>query len=215
MWTSLVELVRATIFAGSHLLGGSLGLSVIVVSALVRLALLPLVLRGARYARTQQERIHKLRPQLERLNKRYEKEPLRLLEETQALYRKNGIRSITPGSFASAAIQIPLLGALFSAVRSGLGARVGFLWIADLSRVDAVLLSLVVGLTGFAGALAPAAPGSPAASRMITLAIVASTLLFLWSASSAVALSVGAGSAVSLLQNWLLRREAMRTPAPT
>ena len=90
--------------------------------------------------------------QVERLNKRYEKEPLRLFEETQQLYRKNGIRFMTPGSFASAAIQIPLLGALFSAVRTGLGARVRFLWIADLSRVDGLLLILVTSLAGFAAA---------------------------------------------------------------
>jgi len=214
VWTSLVELVRATIFAGSQVLGGSLGLSVILVSALVRLALLPLVLRGARYARVQQEKIAKLRPQLERLNKRYEKEPLRLFEETQQLYRKNGIRFMTPGSFASAAIQIPLLGALFSAVRTGLGARVRFLWIADLSRVDGLLLILVTSLAGFAAALTPAAPASPAGPRAITLTIAATTLVFLWSASSAVALSVGAGSAVSLLQNWLLHRDIRRTRNP-
>jgi hypothetical protein len=48
---------------------------------------------------------------------------------------------------------------------------------------------------------------------MLTLFIVGGTLVFLWSASSAVALSVGAGSAVSVLQNWLLRRDARRTPA--
>src|SRR5207247_9290738 len=102
---------------------------------------------------------------LERLNKRYEKEPLRLFEETQQLYRKNGIRFMTPGSFASATIQIPLLGALFSAVRTGLGARVRFLWIADLSRVDALLVILVAPLAGFAGTLTPPAPVSPTAPR--------------------------------------------------
>jgi hypothetical protein len=37
---------------------------------------------------------------------------------------------------------------------------------------------------------------------------VGATLAFLWTASSAVALSVGAGSMVSALQSWLLSRES-------
>src|SRR3954468_5413222 len=119
MWTALVDLVRATIFAGTHLVGGSLGAAVILVSAAVRLALLPLVLRNARHARLQQAKLEELRPQLERLKVRFKSDPLRLLEETQALYRAHGVRTITSLTFASAAIQVPLLGALFSAVRNG------------------------------------------------------------------------------------------------
>src|SRR5439155_15166044 len=115
MWSSLVELVRATIFTGSHLLGGSLGASILVVSTLVRLALLPLTLRSARYARAQQARLARLKPQLERLQKRYQSDPRRLWAETQALYRKHEVRPIDGTSLASFAIQLPLLGGLYSA----------------------------------------------------------------------------------------------------
>jgi len=215
MWTSLVELVRATIFTGSQLLGGSLGASVIVVSTLVRLAVLPLVLRSARQARAQQAKITSLQPALQRLKKRHGDDPQRLFAETQALYRENGIRVLSGSSVLSALIQIPLLGALFSAVRTGLGVRVRFLWVADLSRVDLLLVLLVTGLAGFAASLAPVTPGSPVGIRALSFVVVGGTLLFLWSASSAVALSVGAGSAVSVLQHWLLRRDARLHPAAT
>jgi YidC/Oxa1 family membrane protein insertase len=210
MWDTLVELVRATIFAGSQVLGGSLGTSIVVISTLVRLALLPLVLRAARHARLQQAKLAELRPQLERLKTRYKSDPRRMIAETQALYRKHDIRLMSASSLASAAIQIPLLGALFAAARNGLGARMRFLWIADLSRVDALLVVLVTGLTAAATMLTPATPDSPVTPRMLTVMVVAGTLVFLWSASSAVALSVGAGSAVSALQNWLLRRDVTR-----
>src|SRR5262245_42224886 len=89
MWASLVDLVRATIFAGSHLLGGSLGASIIVVSTVVRLAVLPLLLRSARHARIQQTKVAELQPQVERLRKRYQADPRRLFTETQALYRQH------------------------------------------------------------------------------------------------------------------------------
>jgi YidC/Oxa1 family membrane protein insertase len=206
MWTMLVDLVRATIFAGAHVAGGSLGAGVVLVSAAVRLALLPLSLRAAREARVQREKLEALRPQLEQLKRRYASDQRRLLEETMALQRANGVRLVGPATFAAMAIQLPLLGGLFAAVRSGLGARVRFLWIADLSRVDMILLLAASALSGVTASVAPAA-GTPASTRTMIAVAVGGTLLFLWSASSAVALSVGAGSVVSVLQNWILRRE--------
>jgi membrane protein insertase Oxa1/YidC/SpoIIIJ len=106
-------------------------------------------------------------------------------------------------------IQMPLLGGLFAAVRGGLGARVRFLWIADLTRFDAILVGIAVALAGVASWMTPSTP-SVASGRVATVVVMGATLAFLWSASSAVALSVGAGSAVSVLQNWLLRRETRR-----
>ncbi|HEX7939267.1 MAG TPA: YidC/Oxa1 family membrane protein insertase, partial [Gemmatimonadaceae bacterium] len=148
--------MRAAIFAGAHVLGGSLGASIMLVSALVRLALLPLALKSARLARVQQAKLAALAPQLERLQKRFAGDPARLWQETQALHRANGIQPVSRSSVASALVQMPLLGALYSAVRSGLGARVRFLWIADLSRVDVLLLVLVACVGGVSTAVAPA-----------------------------------------------------------
>lgn len=206
MWHALVELVRATIFAGSQLLGGSLGASIFVVSAVVRLALLPLALRAARQARAQQELLRRIQPEIERLRARYKAEPRQLLEKTAEVYRRHGIR-IAPSSLAALLVQLPLLGALFSAVRAGLGERVRFLWIADLGRVDAWLVAAVTGLTGLAVAAAPGLPPT-ASTRLLAALAIGGTLVFLWTTSSAVAVSVGAGSAVSLLQSWILRRDA-------
>lgn len=210
MWEAFVDVVRATIFAGSHLLNGSLGASIVVVSTLARLALLPLAIRAARHARINQAKLLALKPQLDRIQRRYGQDPRRLIGETQALYRKHDVQLLGPSGLASFAVQVPLLGALFAAVRNGLGARVRFAWIADLGRPDAVLTGLVVGLAGVAAIAAPVAPGSPVGTRVVTAAVIGGTLMFLWSASSAVALSVGAGSAVSVLQSWLIRRDAAR-----
>lgn len=210
MWNAFVEVIRATIFAGSHLFNGSLGASIFFVSAVVRLALLPLTLRVARAAQAQQAKLTQLKPQLDELQARYKSDPIRLANETQALYRKNDIRMMPKGSFTSSLVQFPLLGGLFAAVRGGLGTKVRFLWIADLSRGDILLTSIVVGLAGLSSAITPAnQPG--AATRTMTFVIMGLTLMFIWSASSAVALSVGAGSAVAALQNWLLRRESRRS----
>jgi YidC/Oxa1 family membrane protein insertase len=210
MWDSLVVLVRASIFLGANLLGGNVGAAVILISAMVRLGLIPLALRSARRARAQQAVMLKLAPQLQSIQKRHKADPRRLFAETQALYRANGVSPFQLGSFATMGVQIPLLGALFSAVRRGLGERVRFLWIADLSRADGVLIFLVATLSSAAAAIAPIPAGTPVAPRVIVGLAFVTSLLFLWSASSAVALSVGAGAATSAFQNWLQRREVSR-----
>jgi len=211
MWSAFVDVVRATIFAGSHLLNGSLGASVLVISTLVRLALLPFAVRAARHARANQAKLEALKPHIERLEKRHRNDRVRLMIETQELHARNGIEAIGRPGIAAMLVQAPLLGGLFAAVRSGLGARVRFLWITDLARPDAWLTALIVALTGVVTLATPgSSAGSPSVARVMAFVIMGATLAFLWSASSAVALSVGAGSAVSVIQNWVIRRDAAR-----
>src|SRR5205085_1221290 len=53
-WSLLVDPTRALLFALAHLTGGSLGAAILLLSALVRLALLPLGVRLALQARRTQ-----------------------------------------------------------------------------------------------------------------------------------------------------------------
>lgn len=72
-------------------------------------------------------------------------------------------------------------------------------------------MSVVALLAGAVFAI-PRPQSTPAAlttPTMMLLGMIA-TLVFIWSASSAVALSVGAGSLVSGLQNALLARDRAR-----
>ena len=211
MWTAFVELIRVTIFAAAHVCGGSLGAGILCVSVALRLALLPLTLRLARKARDQQARMAALKPQLDALQTRHAKDPARLVRETRAVYAENGVQFMSLEGFVGLLVQTPLLGGLFSAVRGGLGARVPFLWIGNLARPDALLVSVVALLAGavFAIPRPQSTPGAPTTPTMMLFGMIA-TLVFIWSASSAVALSVGAGSLVSGLQNWMLARDRRR-----
>src|SRR5215207_9205242 len=108
MWDSFVDLLRAAIISAAQLCGGSLGGGILFVSAGVRLALLPLTLRLARQARAQQARIAAIKPEIEALQRRFAKDPQRLMQETRALYRAHDIKLLTPSGLAGIAIQIPL-----------------------------------------------------------------------------------------------------------
>jgi YidC/Oxa1 family membrane protein insertase len=208
MWNGLVELIRAAIFGASHVLGGSLGGGVLFVSFAVRLALLPLTLRIARRNRELQIKLAAAKPEIDALQERYTNDPARVMRETQAVYAKHGIRPLSAEGIAGFAIQAPLFSAFFAALRTGLGARARFLWVADLARPDGWLIAIVSLLTAGAVVATPAASGSSSnASRVFLLVAVGGTIALLWSASSAAALSVGAGTAVSVIQSWILRRD--------
>jgi YidC/Oxa1 family membrane protein insertase len=215
MWSAFVELIRMTIFGAAHVCGGSLGAGILAVSVVARLALLPLTLRIARQARAQQARLAALKPEIERLQRRYAKDPAGLMRETRALYEKNGIRLVSSAGLIGILVQLPLLSGLFAAVRAGLGARVRFLWIGNLALPDALLIALVTALSAGSMLLLPRPASANAASWTTAMLVLGggATLIFLWSASSAVALSLGAGSLVSGLQSWILAREARRSAA--
>src|SRR5690242_12212825 len=118
MWTVFVGLVRLAMITAAHLTGGSIGSGILLVSAAVRLALLPLTLRAAREARANPGK---------------------------------------PGraQLQSALVQMPLLGALVSAVRGGFAAGTRFLWIRDLSQPSVMLAGLVASLSVAIAATAP------------------------------------------------------------
>jgi membrane protein insertase Oxa1/YidC/SpoIIIJ len=213
MWDGFVELLRGTIFTVAHLCGGSLGGGIFLVSAGVRLALLPLTLRLARKARVQQAKIATLKPQLDALQRRYAKDQGQLMVETRALYAANDIKLFDSSTLAGLAVQAPVLSGLFSAVRKGLGTKVRFLWVPDLARPEGLLLLGVTALSAAVASTSPTAPGQTSVPTAIVIASVIATLVFLWTASSAVVLSVGGGTMVSLLQNWLLARDARRESA--
>ena len=215
MWTGFVELIRMSIFAAAHVCGGSLGAGIVAVSVVVRLALLPLTLHLARQARAEQAKVLALKPRLDALRAKHAKDPVRLLRETQDLHAAHGIRIMSPAGFIGLLVQMPMLGGLFAAVRGGLGARVRFLWVNNLSQPNGLLVAIVAILAGAAMA-GPRPPGTAGGANAFVPVLVGGglTLLFIWSASSAVALSVGAGSLVSGLQSLLLARDRSRFTAP-
>ena len=115
-WSDAIEMFRALIFGVAHVCNGSIGLAVILVSFAIRLALLPLTLRLARRAREHQRRMTELRPELERLQKRYADDPAGLWRETSRFYKVRGVKQVDPAGFWGGLAQMPVFaGALLGA----------------------------------------------------------------------------------------------------
>jgi YidC/Oxa1 family membrane protein insertase len=200
-WSLVIGFVRAAVFAIAHLCGNSIGAGILAVSVLVRLALLPMTLRTARRAMAHQARIAELKPALDRLRDVHGKDRGALATATVHLYQKHGIEPLPRGTLTATLIQLPIGAALYQAFAKGLGPRLGFLWIGDLARPDALLAVTAASLAGLTVGLGAT---SNTRSAMAVSAIL--TLVIAWRLSASVALYWIASSGVGAAQALLLRR---------
>lgn len=213
MWSAVVALLQGLIFSLGHFAGESLGAGIFLTALLLRVGFLPLSLHLARRARRQQELYARLQPRLRALQEKFKKDPARLGGETLALFRTEGYRPVDGRALLGGLIQAPPLSAMYAALRSGIASGVVFGWIPNLARPDALLVALVALLS--AGAAWLGMP--PAATRnALMLSVVLAgglTFAFLFSTSSAMALSFAANGVIGVGQNWWLRREGRRDAA--
>ncbi|HKW10560.1 MAG TPA: membrane protein insertase YidC [Gemmatimonadaceae bacterium] len=202
MWSSFLELLRVVLFALAHVCGGSLGGGIVVLSFIVRLALLPLTLRLALRVREYQAALARLQPKLDALQKRFAKDPIGLARATQELRTANGIGLAPKGSFLSAIVQTPIGAGVYQAIGASASKVAPFLWIKDLSRPDALVASVAAGLAGAAVVAGP----SPGSSRTAAALAAGVTFFFAWRLSAGVGLYWVASNVVSVVQSLLLRR---------
>jgi YidC/Oxa1 family membrane protein insertase len=203
-WNEVVRLLTQGLVVLSNAYGGSLGLAIITLSLAVRLAMLPWTLRLMRHAEEQRRKMEALRPQLEKLRRRFRSDPTRLSEEMLALYRRHGLNPLNPVNLLSALAQIPIMAALSNAIREGIKSGGRFLWVGDLARPDILLTVLVAALASVAAGFAPAASRD---ARLVTLVVPAVlTGIFMWKLSAGLGLYWAVSSGVGVLQSWAVHR---------
>src|SRR5437764_10034991 len=118
LWSSFVEILRVALFAFAHVCGGSLGGGIVVLSLMIRIALLPLTLRIAVRAHAHQRAMQPLDPEVERLRKRHATNPVALARATRELYARHGLGVVPRGTLLGALVQMPIGGALYQTVGS-------------------------------------------------------------------------------------------------
>lgn len=214
MFSSLfADPMRALIFAAAHLFGGNLGGGVLAVSLAVRVAFLPLTIRLARRDRERRRIMARLEPEIAKLKTKHAKQPNRLAEATQAIYRREGIEVVDGQALLGGLARLPAVGGIYGALRSirPLGS---FAWIADLAKPNPPLAILVTTGSAISAYVASHALGTNeravVASTIVGAAI---SLAFLVHLSSAVALSWAASVAGDVVQNVVLVRAERRPKA--
>jgi YidC/Oxa1 family membrane protein insertase len=127
---------------------GSFGISIIIVTILVRLALLPLMIKQTQSSKIMQS----LQPELTALREKYsskdQKTQQKLQQETMALFSKHGVNPLA-GCFPML-VQMPVLIGFYHAIsRTREIAEHNFLWF-DLGDKDPYyILPIIAGITTF------------------------------------------------------------------
>lgn len=129
------------------------GLSIIILTVLVRLILLPLYTKQIRY----QSKMTELQPKLKELQTKYAADKETLSMKTMELYREEGV---SPSSGClPLAIQMPIIMGLFALLRNPLqymtatemiaAVHESFLWVNDLCQPDNWILPLIAGISTY------------------------------------------------------------------
>ena len=203
-WNEAIDLLRVAMFTYAQATGGSLGSGIVVVTLTLRMAMLPLTLWVARVSAAHQEALRTLKPKLDRVREQYKGDPARVAAETRRIFTDEGVSLLPLTGCLGTLLQVPVLLAIFSAVRRVAEAGGRFLWIRDIARPDIALTVIVTALTGATVAMAP---NSTEQGRAVLVALpVIVTVIALSQMAAGVGLYWGASSAVSVLQAVLVRR---------
>ncbi|WP_026695818.1 YidC family membrane integrase SpoIIIJ [Peribacillus kribbensis] len=129
-------------------LGGNYGLSIIIVTLIIRLAILPLMIKQIRSSKSMQA----LQPEMQELKKKYSSKDAatqqKLQQETMALFQKHGVNPLA-GCFPLI-IQMPILIGFYHAIsRTREIAHHSFLWFNLGVHDPYYILPIVAGITTF------------------------------------------------------------------
>lgn len=136
------------IVKAAELVGGSFGISIILVTIIIRLAILPLMIKQTRSSKAMQA----VQPEMAALKEKYKSKDQatqqKLQQETMALFQKHGVNPLA-GCFPLI-IQMPILIGFYHAIsRTREIAEHSFLWF-DLGAPDPFYaLPIIAGITTF------------------------------------------------------------------
>jgi YidC/Oxa1 family membrane protein insertase len=120
------------------------GISIILLTLLVRILFWPLTHKSTESMKRMQE----LQPEIKALQEKYKATPQKLQQETMKLYKEKKANPM--GGCLPMLVQIPVFIALFTVLRNAIELRyAGFLWVADLSTAE----NLFAGQIPFIGSL--------------------------------------------------------------
>ncbi len=119
-----------------HTVTGNYGVDIILLTALVRVATIPLTRKSIRSMKDMQ----KIQPELKRLQEQYKNDQQKLQTEVMALYKRHDVNPF--GGCAPMFLQIPIFVGLYNALMHAIELRHApfALWITDLSAPERLMI---------------------------------------------------------------------------
>lgn len=186
------------------------GLSIIIVTILIRLVLLPLMIKQTKSSRAMQD----LQPQMKELREKYsskdQKTQQQLQQEMMQLFQKNGVNPLA--GCLPILVQMPILLGFYHAImRTEEIATHNFMWFS-LGDAD-ITLALLAGLTTFIQQKIMMGSGGAVQPQMKMLLYVMPIMIIVFAINfpSALALYWVVGNIFMIVQTYFIMKPATKT----
>jgi len=228
--TFFAKLLLSAMNALHDLIGVGYGLTIVLITVLIKLLFWPLTAASTR----SMKRMQALAPQLAELKEKYKDDVQKLTSKQWELYKQNKVNPMS--GCLPMLIQMPVFIGFFTMIRSAIELRgAHFLWAADLSKPDTLfmihgitflpfistpdglpfnLLPLLMGgAMLWQSHLTPASPGMDPAQQKMMRWMPAMFILFLYNYSSGLALYWTVNNLLTILQTKLTKNISPLLPA--
>ncbi|MCA0988768.1 YidC family membrane integrase SpoIIIJ [Guptibacillus algicola] len=189
---------------------GNYGLSIIIVTIIIRLVLLPLMIKQTKSSRAMQD----LQPQMKELREKYsskdQKTQQQLQQEMMQLFQKNGVNPLA--GCLPILVQMPILLGFYHAIMRTTAIETHtFLWFS-LGDAD-ITLALLAGVTTFIQQKIMMGSGGAVQPQMKMLLYVMPIMIIVFAINfpSALALYWVVGNIFMIVQTYFITRPATKT----
>lgn len=210
--TYFVEPFTVTIHFIAEFFNGNYGLSIILVTLIIRLVLMPFMLKQYKNQMDMKVKMDVLKPEMEDIQKRLkeEKDPKKkqeLQQEMMGLYQKHGVNPLNMGCLPIL-IQMPILTGFYYAIRGSEEiATHQFLWFS-LGHPD-IIITLIAGIIYyFQFKVSQSNMPSAQQQQMKFMGLMSPLMIVMFSFNSPAALPLywTVGGTFLMLQTWLGRK---------
>ncbi|HBZ11946.1 MAG TPA: OxaA precursor [Bacillus bacterium] len=199
-------------------LGGNFGLALIIITLLIRLVLMPFMLKTYKNQQMMKVKMDKLRPEMEEIQKRSKEaktpeEQQKIQMEMMNLYKKHEVNPLNMGCLP-VLIQMPILMGLYYAIRSSTDiASHTFLWF-NLGHSD-IIMTILAGLVYFVQAQVSLATVPEAQKNQMRLFSYMSPVMIIFislNAPAALPLYWAVGGIFLIIQTYIGRKYYTQHP---
>jgi YidC/Oxa1 family membrane protein insertase len=209
-WFIAIPLLQALRFL--HRLTGNFGIAIIVLTALVKVATIPLTQATFRNMREMQ----KIQPQMAKLRERFKDDQMALQKEMMELYRRHRVNPLS--GCLPMALQLPIFVGLYNALSHAIELRHAHFafWIRDLSAPDWLMitdsiglpvLTLLMGASMFLQTWMSPAQGDPTQQKMMLFMPLIFTFMFI-NFPAGLVLYWLVNNILTIAQQYVMMREA-------
>lgn len=188
----------------------SYGLSIIILTVIIKMALYPLTVKQIRSMKAMQE----LQPKMKKLQEQYKSNPQRLQEETMRLYGESGVNPLA--GCLPLLVQMPILMAIYYALKDmNYVGDPSFLWMQSLTEPDPLhVLPVLSAATTYVVSKQTSPDGSNSQMKMMTFLMPVFIGWISWNfAAGLVVYWIMMNAVQGAQQWWMFRGETDRKPS--